>query len=354
MAVGWFLAATLVAALTSCQAQTAAQQRATYCAIMPDSVGLYVGNPVTQMGYRIGDVTSITPSARSVRVDFTVNEQRTLPHDVRALIRSRSILADRSLELVGNFAGGPTLTAGQCIPLSRSSTPKSLSAIVGSSTELLNAINPEDSRNIGDVVKSLDQALRTEGPDVNKLLTKASALLDSPDQAIGDLGSIVKNMALLTRTFSGMRGNVKQLLYDLDESLPYAATALWGGVKLFHGQIPLMAMTSDIEVELGGEIQQTLDSVSVVIRKLTPRAPFYANLLTPVPGWINWVANVANNHQFNTIRYRPPLYRVRTPDGVATCNRLNASMPGSCANVNGMPYAIDVALLQLVLTQASR
>ena len=39
---------------------------------MPDSVGLYVGNPVTQMGYQIGKVKAITPTARDVRVDFTV------------------------------------------------------------------------------------------------------------------------------------------------------------------------------------------------------------------------------------------------------------------------------------------
>ena len=32
---------------------------------------------------------------------------------------------------------------------------------------------------------------------------------------------------------------------------------------------------------------------------------------------------------------------------------MNASMPGSCANVQGTPYAVDVALLQYVLTQAA-
>ncbi len=33
---------------------------------------------------------------------------------------------------------------------------------------------------------------------------------------------------------------------------------------------------------------------------------------------------------------------------------MNASMPGSCANVKGTPYAVDVALLQYVLTQAAQ
>ncbi len=30
-----------------------------YCADLPDVIGLYVGNPITQMGHQIGEVTSV-------------------------------------------------------------------------------------------------------------------------------------------------------------------------------------------------------------------------------------------------------------------------------------------------------
>jgi ABC-type transporter Mla subunit MlaD len=76
---------------------------------MSDSVGLYVGNPVTQMGYKIGTVDGITPRDTSVEVRFTINERRPIPRDVKAVTRSTSILADRSLELVGNYSSGPQL-----------------------------------------------------------------------------------------------------------------------------------------------------------------------------------------------------------------------------------------------------
>jgi len=82
------------------------------------------------------------------------------------------------------------------------------------------------------------------------------------------------------------------------------------------------------------------------------RAPYYASLLNVAPRVLNGLANLANNHEF-TLHYRPPLYRLRSPDGVAQCNIMNASVPGSCANVKGTPYAVDVALLQYVLTQAA-
>lgn len=330
------------------------KQATKYCAIMPDSVGLYVNNPVTQMGYAIGKVTSVAPSASSVRVDFTIDEQRVLPGDVKAVIRSTSILADRSLELVGNYDEGPQLRAGQCIPLSRSSTPKSLSQVIGASTNFVNSISPENSANIAGVVQGVDQALRNQGAGANKLLTTTASVLNSPEQAIGDLGSITTNLGQLTSTLNDIEPTLKVVLSDLNYSGADIIGTVWGADTVLEGLIPLLTAAADLETQLGPQIQQTLDAVSVAIRKLTPRAPFYASILNAAPRYINGIANIVNNHEFNTLRYRPPLYRLRTPDGVLQCNVMNASVPGSCANVQGTPYAVDVALLQYVLTQASK
>lgn len=324
-----------------------------YCAIMSDSVGLYTGNPVTQMGYQVGKVTAITPTASDVRVDFTVTDRR-LPLDVKAITRSTSILADRALELVGNYESGPQLPVGGCIPLTRSSTPKSLSEVIGSATHFINSINPNGSQNIGDVVRQLDQATHNNGAAVNQLLTTSSAVVDSPDQAINDIGSIITNLAHLTSVLTELRGPLKEILQDAQTTTPGVLKALDGGNRLTATVIPLVTLVSDLEANLGEEIQFTLDAVGMAVRKLSPHAPRLANLMNPVPWWLNTLANHYNNRPFNLIRYRPPLYRIKTPDGVALCNIMNASSPGSCANVQGQPYAVDVALLQYVLTQAAK
>ena len=88
---------------------------------------------------------------------------------------------------------------------------------------------------------------------------------------------------------------------------------------------------------------------------MSPHANALAGLFDGVPWWINTAANHFNAKQFGTfnIAYRPPLFRVRTHDGLALCGAMNTAMPGSCADVNGQPYAVDVALLQYVLQQAS-
>ncbi|WP_082963438.1 MlaD family protein [Mycolicibacterium peregrinum] len=357
------IAAALVAAVVvplsaSCAPVGIRTAQTEYCAIMPDSVGLYIDNPVTQMGMPIGKVTAITPESLDVRVDFTLNVQRPLPDGVKAILRSDSLLADRSLELVGNYAGGPQLPADGCIPVGRSFTPKSLSQVIGASTEFVNAVNPDGSTNLGDTVSGIDQALRGQGPDINSVLTRTSALLDSPDQAIGDIASITKNLAQLTSTIRSIEPMSKSTLQNLEEVGPELSATVLGADKLFHGLVPLITMVADLESQLGGEFQQTLDSVSVVVRKISPRAPFYASLLNVTPRLINGIANFAESRGTSgagafTIRYRPPLYRVRTPDGWAQCGYMNTAMPGSCANVAGMPHAVDVALLQYVLTQAA-
>lgn len=338
---------------TSCTTGNRDEARS-FCAIMPDSVGLYVGNPVTHLGFPIGKVDAITPSAQSVRVDFSVDGSQQIPHDVKAVTRSTSILADRALELVGDDDTSEHLAAGSCIPLDRSVTPKSLSEVIGSSTTFINAINPAGSDNIGRVVDGIDQAVRNQGAPARDLLTTTSAVMDSPDQAIGDLGSITTNLRQLTTMLVDLNPTMQGVFDDAATSVAREASDTFKGASdSFEGILPIINAASSIEAELGPQVQQLLDATSVAVRKASPRAPYYASLLNVAPRVLNGLANLANNHDF-TLYYRPPLYRLRTPDGVLQCNIMNASMPGSCANVKGTPYAVDVALLQYVLTQAAQ
>jgi phospholipid/cholesterol/gamma-HCH transport system substrate-binding protein len=156
-----------------------------------------------------------------------------------------------------------------------------------------------------------------------------------------------------TSLLKELRAPVKQILLDLRKTAPDILKAADGGDRIFQSILPINLLVSDLEVQLGETTQFTLDATSMAVRKLSAHAPRLANLLNPIPWWINSVANIANNHQFGTLRYRPPLYRIRTPDGVALCNIMNARTPGSCANVQGTPYAVDVSLLEYVLTEAA-
>jgi virulence factor Mce-like protein len=321
---------------------------------MSDSVGLYVGNPVTQMGYKIGTVDSITPRDTSVEVRFTVHEHQPIPRDVKAVTRSTSILADRSLELVGSGSSGPQLAAGECIPRSRTFTPLSISKVIGAATNFVDGINPDGSTNIQDALRGIDEAVKGNGAGLNKLLTTSSSLLDNPDQAIADIGSIVRNVVQLTTMLKGSRTPLKQTLLDMPETGPEVVSALSGTAGLVDILAELVRLVADLEINLGDDIQLALDTVGDALRHLSPHYKGIANILNPFPRFINTLSYYVNNHQFDLISWRPPLFRIQTPDSLALCGEMNASMPGSCADVNGQPHAVDVALLQYVLMEAQR
>lgn len=354
-ALNFVLCVAAAAVLTGAVRAPTQHRYTTYCAIMPDSVGLYVGNPVTQMGAKVGEISAITPGLKSVRVDFKVIENRPLPDQVRAVTRSASILTDRVLELVGNYKSGPRLPSKACIPLSRSSTPKSLSDIIGSATSFLNAINPDGSTNIGGVVAGIDRALGNEGLQINKLLTTSSAVLDAPDQAISDLRSIITNLAVLTSTLRDVEGPLKDALLATYQTTADVDRGLYGGYGVFNSVTELVTLVSDLEIYLGDEFQTVYNDLEYALRKFGAHSALFASLLKPFPVLINWLERHANDKNFFTIRYRPPLYRVATPvNGLVTCGAMNAASPGSCTDVAGKPYAVDVALLQYVLTQAAQ
>jgi phospholipid/cholesterol/gamma-HCH transport system substrate-binding protein len=354
--VGLFSAAVVVVGCSSCGGQTS-PRASNYCAMLPDAIGLYVGNPVTQMGLQIGTVNHIDARSKSVRVDFSVTDSRPMPNDVRAAIRSASIVADRALELVGNYHSGPKLQPGECIPLSRSSTPKSLSELIDSANTFVTGISPQDSSNVGDSVSLLEQAVRDNGAGINEILTTTSRLLDNPDAPISDLGAIVDNLADLTKTLVQLRGPLKQVLEDSVTTTPYIPDVLKAAKDAVIPLGQFLYMLSDLEIHAGETLQSTLDAVSDVLRINTPHAPGWVSvlggILKPLPWWINTAANHFNNREFHVF-YRPPLYRIRTPNGPLVCAMMNSSMPGSCANVAGQPYGVDINLLQYVFTEASR
>ena len=350
---GWFTFALVAACCTSCGAEprTHATQ---FCAIMSDSVGLYAGNPVTQMGYKIGTVDKITPADTGVEIAFTVDGDRPIPHDVKAVTRSTSILADRALELVGNYSSGPRLSAHECIPRSRTATPLSISQVIGAATNFVNGVNPHGSNNIQDALRGVDEAVNGNGANLNKLLTTSSSLLDNPDQAIADVGSIVRNVVQLTEMLKQSRPPLKEILLELKETTPYLVNTLAGVSGLIEPLGDLVFLASQLEIELGDDIQLGLDTVGDLLRHFSPHYKGLANILNPVPRFINTLSTYVNNHEFDAIAWSPPLFRIRTPDGLALCGAMNASMPGSCADVNGQPHAVDVALLQYVLTEVQR
>jgi hypothetical protein len=138
----------------------------------------------------------------------------------------------------------------------------------------------------------------------------------------------------------------------MPETGPDLVNAIRGTSNLTSSLGELVIVAADLETNLGDQIQVALDFVADLLRHLSPHYKGLSNILNPFPRFINTISTYVNNHQFDLLAWSPPVFRVRTPDGLGLCGSMNASYPGSCADVNGVPHAVDVALLQYVLTEA--
>ncbi|MFX0578493.1 MlaD family protein [Nocardia nepalensis] len=324
-----------------------------FCAELDDAIGLYVGNPVTQMGYPIGTVEHVTGAGNTaVRVDFSLDRDRTIPADVRALIRSTSILADRSLELVGNYVQGPKLAPGECIPLTRTATPKSISRVVGSTTRLINGITSSDSANLADTITGLDSAMTDSGPRINKLLTGGADLMNNPDKTVADIGLVLGNLAEFTSVLHENTGPLRNIIEAMPATTPYLSDALIGSTDIMFALTSIVTGITDLERNLGGETQHMLDALPSVIHLATTRAPDIAAVLDPIPGLIGLAATTSSGGFGIDIAYRQPMVSLDTPDPGQFCDALNAVAPQSCTTVAGRARTTHVGLLQLALVGA--
>ena len=99
-----------------------------YQALFADAGGIATGNDVTVSGIKVGSVSGMSLQRGDVLVTFTVDGNVQLGSASTAHIRTGSLLGQRVLTL--ESAGGGTLRPMTVIPVTRTSSPYSLSEAV--------------------------------------------------------------------------------------------------------------------------------------------------------------------------------------------------------------------------------
>ncbi|MGW6727993.1 MlaD family protein [Nocardia sp. NPDC055029] len=325
-----------------------------YCALMADAVGLYVGNPVTQMGYRVGQVDSVRPEGDHVAVSFSLDNERAYPADVKAVTRSKSVLADRSLELVGNYQAGPRLAPGQCIARKDTATPKSLAEITGSVADFIDHVAPGvDTRNVELAVDGLARALADNGDPTRRLMQNAAQAMASPDRMVSDIGAILFHAAPLSTEALAQWSTIRSTLDMMPGGLTAATYGLWPGVEdLLRGIGPLVAVLYEIQTQYGDIIWPMADSLADIIHLAATRSEDIKGLLESVPPIAALLGKASRNE--NVVQFLPPTVKVGVPNGQQMCDVLNVAIPGSCSSDGGALDIVGVNLLDLVIAKKGR
>ncbi|BCK58107.1 MlaD family protein [Nocardia wallacei] len=326
-----------------------AKPTASYCAIMPDSVGLYTGNQVTMRGIPVGTVTSIAPQGDSVRVEFDVEADKPVYADAGATTLSDSIVAARQLAVVSSGKDTARWTPGRC--LTKTLTPKSISETLDALARLSAEIQGPDPNSpdaLARGLSALDSATVGTGPQINAIVRQLSAALATPDADIAHLVGIFDAFASVSKQVEKHWGDLKSMLTRLAPVLDHATTDLIGpGAQLFDGLQQVVPMLNDLTTIFGDPIMKTLDATVPLVRFLRAHVGSLAQVIGMTPVLTQAFRVVSGDG----ISYAPPKVAVPQANADQVCAAVNALAPGECTAEGGM-VKIDAATLVLGLAGA--
>jgi phospholipid/cholesterol/gamma-HCH transport system substrate-binding protein len=180
-------------------------EKDTYTAYFAEANGLFVGDEIRILGVAVGVVDKIEPQPTSSRVTFSVDKQYSVPADARAAILSPSLVTPRAIQLVPAYSGGPKLSPGASIPLSRTAVPvewddfrKQLEKL----TEALQPTSPDGVNSLGEFINSAADNVRGQGDTARDTVLKLSAAISALGDHADDIFSTVRNLQLLVTALS--------------------------------------------------------------------------------------------------------------------------------------------------------
>ncbi|MET9485285.1 MlaD family protein [Nocardia sp. NPDC006630] len=323
-----------------------------YCAIMPDSIGLYDGNAVTIRGMKVGTVHGIRPDVAGVRVDFDIDAAHPPQGTVRATTVSDTLLADRTLAVVGD-TGGPVWNPGTCI--TQTSTPKSLTqtftALSKVADELQGGDDPVKRDQVQHAVAAFDQATAGSGPKLNGLIRDLASAVRSPDAAIGHIGSLIDTVDELSMSVAGGWGKLREMLNGFAPILQTVNDVWDQVVEMVNSIVTLLPLLNDITTKYGKPILRALDGSVPLLHLIGANVGSLSQLIDMIPvvnGLFQKVSDPDTGRL--SVAYAPPKVALAQPDADQVCQALNVLAPGGCAGTGG--GTASASLVPMLLAMA--
>ncbi|MFJ1461135.1 MlaD family protein [Nocardia wallacei] len=328
------------------------REKVSYCALMPDSVGLYRGNHVTMRGIPVGTVTAVRPAGDKVRVDFAVDAEHPVPADAAATTLSRNVTTDRDLAVLNSGTVLDRWDPAQC--LTRTLTPKSLTETLHAVAELSKQLlgpEPEQNDEIGRLVTQLNAATAGTGPQLNAVIGKLGAALDHPDAAIGRLSGIIDSLSALADSVSTHWGTIDAMVLGLEQILRQVNNELFSETTVIIDHFRrVLPMLNDITTMFGDPIFLLLDASVPLIRFLGAHIATLRQILDMVPVITGaFTAILDPRTGAPGLTFAPPRVAIPTPDAEKVCAAVDLVAPGRCSAADGMA---NVDLVRMILASA--
>ncbi|MCW3813954.1 MCE family protein [Micromonospora sp. DR5-3] len=176
------------------------------------AVGVYPGSDVRVLGVRVGEVESVTPQGRTVRVAMRYDPEVDIPADAQAVIVPPSVVSDRYVQLTPAFTGGPVLADGAEITLARTAAPMEIDDIYQALDEFNRTLGPEGANADGalsGLVATGRANLEGNGANLHDTLDGLSRALTTLSDGRGDLFGSVANLQRFTTALASSDQQVR-------------------------------------------------------------------------------------------------------------------------------------------------
>jgi phospholipid/cholesterol/gamma-HCH transport system substrate-binding protein len=236
-----------------------------YQAVFSDAGGLAVGNDVTISGIKVGTVSKMALQRGDVLVTFTVPGKVLLGSATTAHIKTGSLLGQRMLTL--DSEGGGTLRPMTVIPVSRTSSPYSLSdAVSDLSSDIAGTNTAALNQSLDTLSTTLNQVAPQLGPSFDAL-TKLSQTLNGRNETLGEL---LKGAADVSGILSQRSAQLNTLILNANDLLSMLVARRQAIVRLLESTSAvarqLTGIVHDNEAKLAPSLAK-INSVTAMLEK---------------------------------------------------------------------------------------
>lgn len=247
-----------------------------YKALFSEAGGIIVGNDVTLSGIKVGAVTDVSLDNGDALVAFTINGKYPLGSETTAHIKTGTLLGERVLSLESSGSG--KLDRTEAIPVSRTSSPYSLSDAVGELTE----------NTAGTDTGQLNQSLDTLSATLDQIAPRLGPTFDGLSRVSRSLNSRNETLADLLKAASDVTGILSERSQQVNSLILNANDLLAVLVERRQAVVDLLANTSAVSKQLVGlvadneaELAPTLERLNKVNEVLVRNRD---NLAKAIPG----------------------------------------------------------------------
>lgn len=331
-----------------------------YCALMSDSIGLYQGNSVTRMGVPVGVIERVEPTNTSVRVTFSIRRDVIVPADVKAVTRTPTILADRSMELSGDVSDDNLLAPGNCIPLERTFTAKSISETASAASSLVNQMTDAGAGDtVNRLLAGLSDQLAGNGTVMRDTFTNlASSVEYAPNSAVTD-GDLVKDLASALQTTVDNWGTIEALLNTMPGVLHQLSVGVLSPAARIFGPAlsGVVRLLLDIGTHYHDILWNTFDTAAATVRMLSEHTGVFVMYAGTLPNILDGVRSFWARLRGRDIPVMSPRVAAGVVEDGKVCSQTDLDPNGKdhCGFFYGVPDGISsVDVLQLVLNGGVR